>query len=117
MDFKNIDWKNLLFTFDGRVSQRVFITYFIAVFVLGILISILVAILGQTLGQIVSLILYIPITIATYAIAIKRFHDMGKVGWFSLLYLVPLVNLGVLIWQGITKSDGPNQYGAMTTTI
>ena len=47
-------------------------------------------------------------------LSIKRFHDMDKSGWFSLLALVPIVNLAVgLFWLGFIKgTDGANTYGA-----
>lgn len=48
----------------------------------------------------------------SFAMYIKRFHDMGKSGWMSLLYLIPFVNLGIFIWQGFFKgTPGDNQYG------
>ncbi len=44
--------------------------------------------------------------------SINRFHDMGRSGWFFLLFLIPLVNVGVFLWLGIGEGDeGPNKWG------
>jgi uncharacterized membrane protein YhaH (DUF805 family) len=47
------------------------------------------------------------------AIAIKRWHDRGKSGWWMLIFFVPIVGW---IWGGIELgflkgTDGPNEYG------
>jgi len=43
---------------------------------------------------------------------IRRWHDLGKSGWLSLLMLIPLLNLLVLIFLWVKKgTDGPNAYG------
>ena len=45
-------------------------------------------------------------------LVIRRWHDLGKSGWFTLLLLIPLVNLIVAIYLWVKKGDeGPNQYG------
>ena len=61
-----------------------------------------------------DLILGLLILYISYVIYIKRFHDMGRSGWFSLLMLVPFVNVAVgLFWLGFVKgTEGANQYGS-----
>jgi hypothetical protein len=44
-------------------------------------------------------------------LTIQRSHDFNMSGWFSLLALVPLVNL---IFWFIPGTDGPNRFGAKT---
>jgi uncharacterized membrane protein YhaH (DUF805 family) len=48
-----------------------------------------------------------------FAIRIKRCHDRGKSGWWSLVALLPVVGLiWVIIDLGIMEGDeGPNKYG------
>lgn len=44
--------------------------------------------------------------------SVNRFHDMGKSGWMFLLFLIPLVNLGVFIWLGVGEGQRElNQWG------
>lgn len=47
-------------------------------------------------------------------VAVKRWHDRGKSGWWVLINLIPVIGV---IWSfielGLLKGDGgPNQYGA-----
>lgn len=51
--------------------------------------------------------------ISHIALAVKRLHDMGRSGWFSVLFLVGdfLVYLFLCVAPGTT---GPNRYGATT---
>lgn len=51
--------------------------------------------------------------ISHIALSVKRFHDMGRSGWFAALFLVGdfLVYLFLCIAPG---NAGPNRYGAKT---
>jgi uncharacterized membrane protein YhaH (DUF805 family) len=48
-----------------------------------------------------------------FAAHIKRFHDMGKSGWNSLLVFIPIVGPPYLIWKlGFSNNSIlPNKYG------
>ncbi len=47
------------------------------------------------------------------AIYIKRAHDRGRSGWFILLFMVPILNLWVLIeLLFLPGTAGNNNYGA-----
>lgn len=41
----------------------------------------------------------------------KRLHDLGKSGWFTLLYFVPVVALGLLIHALFPGEKRKNQWG------
>ena len=42
---------------------------------------------------------------------IRRLHDAGFSGWFSLLGLIPYVGPFIILYVVLQKSDGDNQYG------
>lgn len=48
----------------------------------------------------------------SFVITIKRFHDLNYNGWWSLLLLVPLINivLGILLWF-LPGTKGANRFG------
>ena len=48
-----------------------------------------------------------------FALMIKRCHDRGKSGWWSLIAMIPIVGgIWLIIDLGIMEGDeGPNQYG------
>ncbi len=58
--------------------------------------------------------LYIAaILIPTFAISIRRLHDVGKSGWFSLIVLIPVLGLVWLIILFCAEGvDGDNKYGS-----
>src|SRR5690349_18665457 len=59
------------------------------------------------LGYAVALLLAAPLIWVQYAITIKRCHDRGKTGFWSLLLLVPLVGqLWALIDCGLLPARG-----------
>lgn len=50
--------------------------------------------------------------IFTFSLGIRRLHDIGLSGWFSLLFFIPLANLLlVLSFLFIRGKNGPNAYG------
>ena len=51
---------------------------------------------------------YIGAIIYSIFIAIKRFHDMDKSGWWALLTLLPLVSIIIIFIPGI---KGSNRFG------
>ena len=58
--------------------------------------------------------LYIlAVIIPGIAVAIRRLHDVGKSGWFSLIILIPVIGLiWLLILFCAEGSEGDNRYGS-----
>lgn len=125
-----MDFKNLLFSFDGRIGRQ---SWWIGQIILNVLGWIVMMLMGVVFGTsmmagmdpnmpaepsaaammpfvIVSLIFLWP----SLAILAKRWHDRGKSGWWTLIGLVPFIGwLWILIECGFLRgTDGPNQYGA-----
>ena len=57
--------------------------------------------LSTSLGNVASVVLFIP----TLTVAIRRFHDVDKSGWFML---IPFYNLYLVLQPG---TQGPNRFG------
>ncbi len=64
----------------------------------------------------VALILLVPVTWMSFCIAVKRWHDRGRSGWWVVIGLVPLIgNLWGLIECGFLKgTQSGNKYGPST---
>lgn len=57
------------------------------------------------------------ILIPTFAVSIRRLHDVGKSGWFSLIVLVPVLGLIWLIILFCADGvEGDNKYGSNPNT-
>lgn len=110
----------MLFSFQGRISCS---TYRRAVIWISIFIIVLIYCFNYIAGfentkaydinRLILLLLIISSTIySSVAVHVKRCHDIGRSGWFVMLYLIPIVNIWaahVLWWyEGI---HGRNEYG------
>ncbi|OBI98829.1 hypothetical protein A5660_04370 [Mycobacterium alsense] len=61
----------------------------------------------------VNIILSLPFIIPSWAIAVRRLHDIDRTGWWVLISFVPIVGAIVLIIFFVNRgTDGPNRFGA-----
>lgn len=50
--------------------------------------------------------------IPSIAVAVRRFHDQDKSGWFYLLSFIPYIGgIVMIVFMCIDGTRGPNQYG------
>lgn len=114
-DLKTFLW--FFFGFRGRISREPF--------VLGLLITSIIAgiLLTQSIegqdGQVQITNTAMPILLLAYviqfALVIKRLHDMGKSGFFSIIMFIPFVNLVFALGCGVLPGQpAPNHYGDYT---
>ena len=91
-------------TFSGRGARSEYWWFVLAIF----LASFVASFLGDMVSAIVSLGLLVP----SLSAGARRLHDMGKSGWFQLIWLVPLIGWLLLIYWMVQPSEGPNRWGA-----
>ena len=110
--------KDMFFSYRGRLNRKPFILR-------GLLLSVLSSVMSSVMTEmteaastvmhllaLLPLILMVVLSVCTFMLIIRRWHDLGKSGWFSLLMLIPLLNFLVLIFLWVKKgTDGPNAYG------
>jgi cytochrome c-type biogenesis protein CcmE len=115
----------LLWSFTGRISRGEFWLGFllacVALNVIAIALRVLSTIAAdptQAAALAVGLIVLgfvpsVPLAVAVFALYIKRFHDLGRSGWWSLILFVPVVGLLALIECGCREGmRDSNAYGA-----
>lgn len=57
-------------------------------------------------------IMYMGLLVPSLAVAVRRLHDVGRSGFWLLVYLVPLVGIIALLVFFLTDGDrGPNRFG------
>ena len=112
--FNMIDWfvkclKNYA-TFTGRARRKEYWYFALVQFIILIVAQIIDAILGTefVFYAIVALALFIP----SFAAAVRRLHDTGRSGWWSLIALIPLIGaILLIIWLASDTKQENNQWG------
>jgi|EndMetStandDraft_5_1072996.scaffolds.fasta_scaffold606205_2 uncharacterized membrane protein YhaH (DUF805 family) len=112
-----------LLSFYGRVNRSQYwvriLLLIVVMFVLGGLFSVVSVQAGpyltedtQLFLQFFCLLLLLVVPYAMIANLVKRLHDYGTTGWWSLLVLVPLVDVIFLIGVGVVEGEaGSNAFG------
>lgn len=103
----------------GRINRKIFILYIIAFTLLMVVLSIpLIFInLGEDnfVIEIISTIISILIELAMFPgifLSIKRLHDLNKSAVYIVVYLIPFVNILLLLYLICFKgTNGENKYG------
>jgi uncharacterized membrane protein YhaH (DUF805 family) len=101
---------HLLFSFDGRARRSAYLIWFVVCFVAAVIAQLMASSPDDLTPRLVLvLILLWP----SLAIAIKRFHDRDKSGWWVLLGLIPIIGpIWLLIELGfLPGTPGPNRFG------
>jgi len=102
-------------TFKGR-AQRAEYWYFILFnTIVSIILGSLDTVLG-TSGLFVGIYL-VSVFIPTFAVKVRRLHDIGKSGWWLLIGFIPLIGEIILIVWFVTDSKENNQYGINPKTV
>lgn len=66
---------------------------------------------GLSIG-LLSLLIYLVLFYFSIVFIIRRFHDLNRTGWLSLLLIVPLVNIIMILYLLFARgSEGANNYG------
>lgn len=100
--------------FDGRARRK---EYWMFVLV-NIGVSICLALLGAMIGgkllgmNVLSLLYSVAVLIPSIAVGIRRLHDTGRSGWWTLIVFVPFIGVLVLLYFAVLDSEpGANAYG------
>lgn len=100
-----------LFSFKGRHRRSLYW----AIGLCGNLVMLPANIAGEDMSTgvaIFTLIFIVPVAWIALANNVKRFHDLGKSGWWVLGLCIPIVNLLLAIYLGFFKGEEcDNQYG------
>ena len=110
------NWIKQLFYFKGRAKRT---EYWLVNICLN-LIMLPVTITDEedmTMGlALYTFVMLIPLVWLSLAVITRRFHDLGKSGWCTVLMCIPLVNIVFGIYVAFVKGEeednkyGPNPY-------
>jgi uncharacterized membrane protein YhaH (DUF805 family) len=103
--------------FSGRARRKEYWMYqlfnMLAVLVLFIP-SALIGVAADTpaLSSLLPTVYMLAVLVPTIAVAVRRFHDQDKSGWWYLLALIPSVGgIILIVFMCLEGTPGPNQYG------
>ena len=109
-------WK-IFFSFKGRISRSTY-WYAIAACIVVPCIYVLVLILREPVHpsgiDVFVLGMLLLAVYCRFPIAVKRWHDRNKLGWWVFIEWIPLIGpFWVIIECGCLKgTDGPNRFGS-----
>ena len=95
--------------FNGRARRKEFWMFALISFIIAVILSVVDGMIGvPVLGAIYALGVLLP----SIAVGARRFHDIGKSGWWLLIGLIPLIGgLILIIFFVLDSNPGDNKYG------
>lgn len=109
-----------VFAFSGRLGRMRTVTYlfFASLLSLAIAIPSMAFMFSGSfaLGGLLYIAAILFSSIYSVSLYARRLHDLDKSGWWMLLFLVPLANIGLLLYLLFAGgTQGTNQFGAPAT--
>ena len=103
------------FEFSGRSTRAEYWWWILFASVTAFILTIVDIQIG-TASEMGFGVLYSVFVLATFipslAVLVRRLHDVGKSGWFSLIGLIPLVGAIVVLVLILSGSEIENKYGS-----
>ena len=102
------------FDFKGRSRRREYWYFMLTFWVLSVILEIIELNVPPPQKEVLIIIEAIvgyPLLIPLISLLIRRLHDIGKSGWWGLIFLIPIVNIIMTFVWLIRDSDDDNQYG------
>ena len=101
--------------FSGRASRSEF-WFFLLFGLLGGIIAMIIdsMILGYSIEEDgpINLIFNILILLPSLAVGSRRLHDIGRSGWWQLIYITIIGIILLIVWFATIGSSKKNEYGA-----
>lgn len=108
-------------TFGGRATRPEYWWWVLAYVILSVVTQLIDAVVvapllglgifGANAGQPLSVIVSLALLLPCLAVSCRRLHDIGRSGWWLLIWIVPIVGiLVVLYWHIQPSQQGENQY-------
>ncbi|HEX8168003.1 MAG TPA: DUF805 domain-containing protein [Beijerinckiaceae bacterium] len=111
-----MDWNYIFTSFEGRINRQPFWMALLVLWAVSIAVTIVTSILfgpQSTAAYAIQIILGLVFLWPSLAIAVKRYHDRDKSGWWVLILFIPIIGF---IWYIVELgflpgTPGPNRFG------
>ena len=116
-----------MISFKGRINKKTFLIKSLIIGLIQFLNLVVISYVQRTLASgtdagtsilslpisLTSLVISIGVFVFSVSITIKRWHDLGKSGWWTLVAIIPIVNIVVWFYLIFKNGDvGNNNYGS-----
>ncbi|MDR2709767.1 MAG: DUF805 domain-containing protein [Burkholderiales bacterium] len=110
--------KNRYAQFGGRAGRAEYWLFWLFCFIIFVVLSIIGSVFrGSTILLIVFFIVSLAFVVPSIAVAVRRFHDQDKSGWFVLISLIPFVGgIILLVFMAMPSTEGSNRFGPPAPT-
>lgn len=111
-------WKKS-FTIEGRARRKEFFAFSLINFLVTVVLAIAATAAtaanpesGLSLAMTVIYVLFaIAVIIPSWAVSIRRLHDINRSGWWVLITFVPFLGLIFLVFMFLDSHPHENEYG------
>lgn len=86
-----LEFRKSLLSFEGRISRSQYWLYSALSILISVVALLVIMKLPPLANAIGTMSTYVFLVWSSYALAVKRYHDRGKSGWWTLIGLVPIV--------------------------
>jgi uncharacterized membrane protein YhaH (DUF805 family) len=102
--------------FSGRARRTEYWMFILFSIIFAIVAMILDHVMKTTVGHLPYGLFYIlydmAVIVPTFAVSLRRLHDVGKSGWMALIALIPVIGAIWLVILFVKDSTpGENKYG------
>lgn len=103
------------FVFSGRSRRKEYWMFVLGITIISVILTAIETIAGLEitadrglLTSIFSIIILIP----SISVTVRRFHDIGRTGWWLLLSFIPVLGwIALFIFTLLDSQSGSNTYG------
>ncbi len=97
-------------TFEGRATRSEYWYWTLWCVIATFAAAIVDALIGT--ASVVSGLFWLLVLVPTLAVSARRLHDIGKSGWWQLLYLLPVIgSLVLFVFFCLPSQEGANRFG------
>ena len=103
--------------FNGRASRAEYWMFTLISFIIYLILYLIdKKITPSSNVQVISTVYYLAVLLPSLAVNVRRLHDVGRSGWWSLISVIPIIGWIVyLIWVIRDGQPAANQWGPNPT--